>query len=103
MAYRIEASYQAENDFINIMNYLSSDLYNSQAALDFSAEVKKRIDLLYESPYLYEKIEGTYFDNLAFRKIPIKNYIVIYQVDENKKIIKIMRFFSQRQNYLENL
>ncbi|MBQ8077844.1 MAG: type II toxin-antitoxin system RelE/ParE family toxin, partial [Eubacterium sp.] len=38
-----------------------------------------------------------------YRKVIINNYIMFYRIDENKKLIYIMRFVYGRSDYINSI
>ena len=48
---------------------------------------------------MYEQCRDPQLRALGYRKAIIKNYVMIYRVDEDKKIVYILRFFYGRRDY----
>lgn len=67
---------------------------------NLDAKAKKLIELIRENPYQtpppYEKLTGD-LKGLYFRRINIQHRL-IYQVNENDKIIKILSLWSHYEN-----
>jgi len=70
-----------------------------QRANEFAQSLRKKIEILPESPYMYRK--SIYFDDDTLRDLVHKGYVVVYKIDnandrivilginKYKKIIKI--------------
>ena len=74
----------AKQDMVNIVSYISHELLNPQAA---------------EFPYIHPMYYPPKPLIYEYRKRVVKNYIVFYRVDEDKKEIVISRVIYQRRNY----
>ena len=77
MAYKVIETSQAEQDLDNIVSYSS----------------------LEDMPMLFEACRSPHLRALGYRKAGIRNYIMIYKVNEPKKEVIILRFFHGRQDY----
>ena len=99
MAYKIVESLAAQKDLDHILGYLSDDLGNSKAALDFFARVKNCYSNLKKMPMMYGFCHKKRLRLLGYRMAVLKNYVLIYRVDEEAKEVLVTRFFHGRQNY----
>ena len=41
-----------------------------------------------------------YLSEMKYRRIVIKNYVVLYTIDEEKKIVYISHMYYKKRNYL---
>lgn len=89
----------AKQDMVNIASYISHELLNPQAANDLADEFIEGIDKLAEFPYIPPMCYPPKPLIYEYRKRVVKNYIVFYRVDEDKKEIVISRVIYQRRNY----
>ena len=48
---------------------------------------------------MYVSCNDPHLKSLGYRKAVIRNYILIYKVDETEKIVYLMRLFHGRQDY----
>ena len=95
-----------KQDMVNIVSYISHELLNPQAANDLADEfiegidkLAEGIDKLAEFPYIHPMYYPPKPLIYEYRKRVVKNYIVFYRVDEDKKKIVISRVIYQRRNY----
>lgn len=99
MAYKIVESLAAQRDLDHILGYLAGDLGSSKASSDFFTKVKSCYSNLKRTPMMYEFCHKKRLRLLEYRKAVIKNYIMIYKVDAEAKVVLVLRFFHGRQNY----
>ncbi len=91
MSYNIVYTRLAKNDISNIATYISETLKAPKAALNLIASLEKSIKTLEKFPYSHRVyIPHKMLEN-EYRFIPVKNYIVFYTIDENKKTVQITR------------
>ena len=93
---RITAS--AAHDMSEIAAYIAEQLGNPTAASDLICDIRKKIKLALEHPYMYPSCEDL-LHNDAYRKIVVQNYVVIYRVDEKASFLWLERVFYGRRNY----
>ena len=101
MAYKVVATELAVQDLNGILEYIAVSLSNPTAAAAFADEVEKCYAGLEHMPLMYEQCQDVQLRALGYRKALIKNYLLIYKVDEAEKTVYILRFFYSRQNYVE--
>lgn len=101
MAYKVVETELAVQDLNGILEYISVSLSNPTAASAFADEVEKCYAGLERMPLMYEQCQDVQLCALGYRKAVIKNYLLIYKVDEAEKTVYILRFFYGRQNYVE--
>ena len=103
MAYKLVETPLAQQDLDAILSYLTLALENPTAATAFANEVEKCYTALEQMPYLYEQCRDPQLSAKGYRKAVIKavikHYLLIYRVDEERKIVSLLRFFYGRQNY----
>ena len=98
MAYKVIETSQAEQDLDNIVSYIVNILGNPSAAALLD-DVEKYYSSLEDMPMLFEACRSPHLRALGYRKAGIRNYIMIYKVNESKKEVIILRFFHGRQDY----
>ena len=99
MAYKVIETSQAEQDLDNIVSFIVNILENPSAAAALLDDVEKYYSSLEDMPMLFEACRSPYLRALCCRKAGIRNYIMIYKVNEPKKEVIILRFFHGRQDY----
>lgn len=103
MAYKLSITNNAAAELDDILSYLSKYLDNSAAASDFLDKVEESFHRLSDNPKIYQLCDHRDFKEKGYRKVVIKNYIMIYRVDETTSTVYILHFFYGRRNYYEYL
>lgn len=99
--YKLKITESANSELNEILNYISDELKNPIAASNFLDEIQKCYINLKENPEIYVKCNSDELYNLNYRKIFIKNYILIFRIDENINTVFILHFFYAKRDYLK--
>lgn len=98
--YKLVISELAHRDLDNIVLYIAVQLANPTAVTNFLDEVEKCYGYLKNNPLMYEQCHDVFFAEKEYRKANIKNYVLVYKVDERAKEVVIYRFFYGAQDYI---
>ena len=101
MAYRVEISREAHNDIYEIVGYIANELSNPKAANSFLDDVETSYLRVADNPHSYSLCSDIRLERLAYRKIIIKNYLILYRIDEDNQVVYIVRVVYGRRNYPE--
>ena len=101
--YRIVFTNDCKQEMDDIYHYISSKLYAPNSARKLMQNVEKTIMSLRKMPELYMVIKIDNRLNIEFRRIVINNYVIIYTISEEDKIIYIVHMYYGRSNYLNKL
>lgn len=99
MAYKIFETELALQDLDSILSYIALTLNNPSAASSFADEVEKCYSRLEEMPLMFELCHDPRLYTLGYHKAVIKNYVMVYKVDEVEMTVTVLRFFYSRQDY----
>ncbi len=99
MAYRILKTDAFQRDLDAVIAYIILSLENKAAAASLLDAIEKSYGELERMPLMYEACRDPYLKELGYRKAGIHNYIIVYKVDEGRKIVTLMRLFHGRQDY----
>jgi len=99
--YRLVVSELAHKDLDNIVLYIAVQLANPIAAANFLNEVEKCYGYLKCNPLMYERCHDIRLEKEAYHKATIKNYVLVYKVDESSEVVIIYRFFYGAQDYVK--
>lgn len=95
---------QFRKELDNIEYYLANVLCSPLAASNLLNKVINLVSCLALFPERYSKIfVSNKFKNRNLRKIPVDNYIIIYEVDNSSHEVFILHIFHGSQNYLYKL
>ena len=97
--YRLEVFPVAKEDMVEIVRYISKDLKYPAAANSISDALFAAMEAVTEFPYAnpaYVPIRPLRFE---YRKRMVKNYLMLYRVDEQKKTITISRVIYAKRDY----
>ena len=82
----------AEQDIDSVLEYISEKLHNEKAANDLLDKVVQAIGQACVLPYGFPDCGVYFISDENIRHVPIDNYILIYEIDEDKKQLTILRF-----------
>ena len=99
MAYNVSITDGASAELGEILDYIINRLQNPSAAKDFLDKVGECYGRLAENPKIYQRCDYEKFKEKGYRKAVIKNYVLIYRIDEAAKAVYILHIFYGRQNY----
>jgi len=99
--YKLLVSELAHQDLANIVSYIAVYLANPKAASDFLDEVTACYGFLKTNPMIYERCLDKRLEKEGYRKAGIKNYVLVYKVNESSQTVNIMRFFYGAQDYVK--
>lgn len=86
------------SDLNTVFDYISTALSNEQAAKKLMKKIDDSIMHLKTSPEMYP-LAPEPLDVLGYRKIILKNYIIIYATDKKASKVNLLRCFYGKQNY----
>lgn len=97
--YNLTVSDHAEEDFKRIIAYVAENLDSPQAAGNFADKVHDCYVRLKENPYIYAECYEPKLKKEGFRRAVVKNYIILFKVFDEQKLVWVYRFFHGMQDY----
>jgi len=97
--YKIQFSKDAKKDLKDIYIYIKYSLQEPVIAKKLIDKIKKEIYKLGDNPTIYAIIRDDIIKKRKIRKIKVNNYIVFYRLEENNKIVEIVRIMYGRRNW----
>ena len=91
MSYKLEYLPVAQRDMIEIVRYISEELKNPIAADRLEVELVGAAESVLTFPYalpVYQPIRSLKHE---YRKILVRNFLIFYWVDEEKKLVTVAR------------
>lgn len=81
----------AESDIDEIVTYIDNDLSNPEAASSFLDELEKQLNEICKNPKNGRPVENDYLKRDDVRRFLVKHYVAYYVIDEEKKVIAVLR------------
>lgn len=97
--YNVLVTDSADLELDEILSYISAQLQNPSAATAFANEVLSVYEALEHTPYMYELAHDARLHLMGYHKVVIKNYIMLYRIDEDAKDVYILHFFYGARQY----
>lgn len=101
--YQIHITRTAEQDLINVSDYISFILKNPQAANDLLNEAESKINELSIFPQKFSLAEDVVLSAWGIRFAIVKNYLAFYLIDEQTTTVHIIRFLYRKSNWVSIL
>lgn len=98
--YRVIITELANNDLEGIVSYLLEELLSPVAAANLLNEIEKAYEHLSTNPLMYEVCHDVRLAKDGYHRVVIKNYVLIYKIDEKLKTVNILRFFYGAMDYI---
>lgn len=98
--FEVEITDDCIEEMTEIYEYISNNLKEDKAAKRLMTEITDKVLDLANAPELYMKIGKADRLKREYHKMVVKNYIVLYTVDYEKKTVFISRMIYGRRNYL---
>ena len=96
--YSFQLTPLAEQDIDEVLVYITETLCNGQAAIDLLDKMQHAIDTICEFPYSSTDCKRFLVTDENIRHILVENYVMIYEIREDKKDIRILRFCYTRMD-----
>ena len=93
----------AISDMNSIFEYISEKLYLPNSARKLMREINDKIENLKYMPKIYNVIKKNNFLKNEYRKIVIKNYVIIYTINESIKTVYIVNLYYSKSNYFSKM
>jgi len=99
MAYKLVVSKEAHKDIDDIVQYIAVELVNPTAAASFLDDIEKSYFAVINNPRMYSLCQDARLSREGYRKIIIKNYLILYRIDDEAKKVFIVRIIYGGRNY----
>jgi addiction module RelE/StbE family toxin len=90
----------AEEDLDGIFDYIVNTLEAPVAANRLMVKIEKAIQTLRDTPRIGPKCRDEILRKKGYRKLIIDNYIVFYLLNDEERIVIVMRVIYGRRNYI---
>jgi plasmid stabilization system protein ParE len=89
----------AEDDILSTVKYISGELKAPKAANDLLNEIEKYEEILENTPNIYPNVPDEYLANKGLKFVIVKNYLMFFTVDEDEKMVNVIRFLYGRRDW----
>ena len=100
MTYDIHITLKAEQDISEAADYIEFSLRNPIAADVLLDEIETQINALADFPEQFELADDSVLKSWGIRFTAVKNYLAFYVIDEEKRIIHIIRFLYGKRDWV---
>ena len=100
--YRVIITPTARKEINKIYDYIFKNLYAENAAKNLMKQVEAEIQNLKLLPKIHSEIVKIAELQRTYRKIVIKNYIILYTIDEDNCIVYISHMYYRGRDYINN-
>ena len=97
--YKVVYAQKAYQDLANIYSYILINSLEPSIAGNLVKEIKNAIESLNILPLRHEQLETSVTEFKDIRKLLVKNYIVLYQVNKDIKTVQIVRIVSCKRDH----
>ncbi len=94
---------RAQADFEDIFQYISEKLCNSTAAVSLIDEMENSLDLVCQNPQMFPLVCSDMIKDKSLRKLIVKDYIIFYRPDDQKREIQVVRVLYGMMDYVDIL
>lgn len=94
---------KAEQDFDEILRYISVDLANPTAAQNLGRKMFEQIDMVRAFPNSGAPVDNEFLSDKSVRKLSVDNYIIYYKAHYDEKMIFVIRIVYGKRNLDEIL
>ncbi len=101
--YEIEFLTTAKEDLDDIIYYISHDLKNITASIKLRDLFMEAFDYILQFPYGCSIYTTLGFLKNEYRSYKVKNFLIFYTINEDEKIVIIVRVLYQKMDILHIL
>ena len=101
--YQLRFLPSALQDLTEIARYISHELTNPEAAEKLSDEIIDAAEKLAAFPYAYAVYTPSRPLKHEYRRVPVKNYLIFYWIQEEEKEVVIARIIYGKRLYENKL
>lgn len=99
MSYIIHITSIAERDIMRAADYIEFNLKNPTAADHLLDTITEQINSLADMPQKFHLADDPVLASLGIRFVLVNNYLAFYTIDEEKRMVIVVRFLFQKSNW----
>ena len=97
--YSLSITDVAEEDILNTVKYIADVLKAPMAVNSLLNEIERHEEILENSPNIYPFVPDEYLAEKGIKFTMVKNYVMFYTINENDKIVTVIRFLYGRRDW----
>jgi plasmid stabilization system protein ParE len=97
--YSVHITDIAEDDILATVKYIADVLKAPIAANNLLDEIEKYENILEETPNMYSFVPDEYFATKGLKYVMVGNYMMFYTINENEKIVNVIRFLYGHRDW----
>ncbi len=101
--YIIEITKPGEKDLYKIGQYIANELLEPAKAAEVVDKIANEIFKLEEMPFRNARVDDDELASQGIRKFIIDNYIIFYVINQENKIVTIVRLLYNRRDWINIL
>ena len=101
--YKVKFTPVAVNDMDGIYQYIFDTLRAPAAAENLIDAIEQKTKRLEDMPYSCPAVDDEWLKAKDYRKLFVKNYIALYVVSDDKKLVTIMRVVYGASDYEKDI
>ena len=87
-------------DIVSSISYIKNVLKAPMAAENHYTELKRKYEQLKENPFIRPLVHNEFLSIKGIRFIKVKNYMLIYQINEGDKTVFLYRFMYCKRDWI---
>ena len=101
--FKLTFSSKINDDIVSSIGYIKNTLKAPMAAENHFTELKKAYEKIKENPYIRPLVQNKYLASQGIRFMKVKNYMLIYYIEEERKEVFLYRFMYARRDWINIL
>lgn len=101
--YEVKITKQAQEQIIEIIDYISYELFAPEAANSLLRKMQKSIMDLAEFPERNQLVDEEPWKTEGVRKIVVNNFLIYFWINNNAKKVQVIAVIYSKRNQLEQL
>ncbi|GHV75336.1 hypothetical protein AGMMS49942_01570 [Spirochaetia bacterium] len=101
--YKLTFSSKINDDIVSVIGYIKNTLKAPMAAENHVSELRKAYEKLEENPFMRPLVHNKYLASKGIRFMNVKNYMLIYYVEEETNEVFLYRFMYSRRDWINIL
>ena len=97
--YNLKVLPSVRKEIIKIRDYIADDLSNVPASINLMKDIQKAFTQVEEAPRAFSYFNYDKKLKHEYKKKVVNGYVLLYWVDEGKKLVTVSFIFHTKRNY----